>query len=1010
MMPLTRTLLMLLLIALGPLTAPPSAPAEITFKLPPPELGALLPLAAMPLDKPQVALPGVAAPAPPVTFAELPPPRLVGDPAHRPIAPPPSPRILACNPVGTVLRVASELVECGRARYQRGDFEEARQAFQSAVQGSSDRYVLREARYWLGETLLKLGRTSEVERVFLLVAQDDPRSEFGIYARHQLGWAALERNEPARALVYFEDLLRGSLPPALVSHARHGRAMSLYGLKRYQEARDEWQRLLTQSPPRTVATEANFWLGDTLGRLGDHKGAISRLQAFTSAGPHLLIETALLRLGWWSRAAGQPLEAAKAYRGLISAYPKSSELVWARLGLVQALLDLDDYPAAREEARRLDPIDRSGKLVIPTLLLMRQWLAEKDRAEEARALDDQLLGQTLEPASRAYVLLLSGDLARRSGQAGEARDRLELVRTSTPGSELAHQAAFRLARMDFDAREFAQAETVTERLLRERLSPELRAAALVLAGEAAYWARHYEQAARYYTTFLTEFPTSASAPPVSLALGWAEFRRGRRDAARERWTRFAQEASNDPRAPQALLLAAELAEQAGDRQGALALFDQVASRYPGTEHADVATLNRAILLIGAGRAGTVLPELSRLVERAPLSSYGPRMRVARGIALLTERQSTDAERDFRAAVGQGEDALARLGLGVVALERGQWEEASRQFAEARDAGPGGTVVTAEYGLAAAAFNQRKLEEFNRFATALLDRPSAPGASAAGSVTPQMTVHLLHGMEAAAAEGKRWSDARTFALRLVREFSTHPAAPAALAEVGSAAARDQQWPLAREMYQLLLARYPDSPGLRAGRVDLGEALLRTGAAVDARRELEAFVGSSPGDPRLPRATLLLAEAQEATGNRSAAADLYTRYATTQPAGKETPGALMAAGRLLQGDAQWERARPLLERAIASTDGEVAAEAAFRMGEGFRAAGQQEDAVEAYMTAAYLVPSSPWARRALVGAAQSFTALKQNDSAVIVYRKLLASTGLEPELATAARRALQALGAN
>lgn len=386
------------------------------------------------------------------------------------------------------------------------------------------------------------------------------------------------------------------------------------------------------------------------------------------------------------------------------------------------------------------------------------------------------------------------------------------------------------------------------------------------------------------------------------------------------------------------------------------------------------------------------------------------MRVARGIALLTARQSTDAERDFRAAVGQGEDALARLGLGAVALERGQWEEATRQFAEARDAAPSGMLVTAEYGLAAAAFNQGKLEEFTRFATALLSQPSTPAAAAAGSVTPHMTVHLLHGMEAAATEGKRWSDARTIALRLVREFSTHPAAPAALAEVGAAAARDQQWPLAREMYQMLLARYPDSPGLRAGRLDLGEALLRTGAPADARREIEAFVGSSPGDPRIPRATLLLAEAQEATGNRSAAADLYTRFATTQPAGKEAPAALMAAGRLLQGDAQWERARPLLERAIASADGEVAAEAAFRMGEGFRAAGQQEDAVEAYMTAVYLVPSSPWARRALVGAAQSFTALKQNDSAVIVYRKLLASSGVEPELATAARRGLQALGAN
>ncbi len=64
----------------------------------------------------------------------------------------------------------------------------------------------------------------------------------------------------------------------------------------------------------------------------------------------------------------------------------------------------------------------------------------------------------------------------------------------------------------------------------------------------------------------------------------------------------------------------------------------------------------------------------------------------------------------------------------------------------------------------------------------------------------------------------------------------------------------------------------------------------------------------------------------------------------------------------------------------------------------------------MTAAYLAPDSPWARRALAGAGQSFAALKQRESAAIVYRKLLSATGVEPELAEAARRRLKALGVN
>src|SRR5678809_1466607 len=59
----------------------------------------------------------------------------------------------------------------------------------------------------------------------------------------------------------------------LVPYARHGRGLALYGLKRYPKARDTWAGLLNQSAPRAVAWEGTFWLGDTLGRLGDSAGA-----------------------------------------------------------------------------------------------------------------------------------------------------------------------------------------------------------------------------------------------------------------------------------------------------------------------------------------------------------------------------------------------------------------------------------------------------------------------------------------------------------------------------------------------------------------------------------------------------------------------------------------------------------------------------------------------------------------------------------------------------------------
>ena len=162
--------------------------------------------------------------------------------------------------------------------------------------------------------------------------------------------------------------------------------------------------------------------------------------------------------------------------------------------------------------------------------------------------------------------------------------------------------------------------------------------------------------------------------------------------------------------------------------------------------------------------------------------------------------------------------------------------------------------------------------------------------------------------------------------------------------------------------------------------------------------------------MPQALLLLAQAQEATGDRAAALDLYTRVEREYPNHKDQGTALLGAARLLQADGKSIEARGLFERALNQDDARLIPEAAYRLGEGLRAAGKNDEAVEAYMTAAYLGPDSAWARRALLGAGQSFTALKQPEFAAIVYKKLLAASGVEPDLAAAARNGLKALGAN
>jgi hypothetical protein len=100
-----------------------TAQTPLPLTPPPPDLSRLVPFAAASLDKPPIAPPAVPLPPSPANMPPLPPAALRIPAAERPTAPLPSPRTLPC--IGAFLRVASESLECGRARFSKGEYDDA---------------------------------------------------------------------------------------------------------------------------------------------------------------------------------------------------------------------------------------------------------------------------------------------------------------------------------------------------------------------------------------------------------------------------------------------------------------------------------------------------------------------------------------------------------------------------------------------------------------------------------------------------------------------------------------------------------------------------------------------------------------------------------------------------------------------------------------------------------------------------------------------------------------------
>src|SRR3972149_4328646 len=488
----------------------------------------------------------------------------------------------------------------------------------------------------------------------------------------------------------------------------------------------------------------------------------------------------------------------------------------------------------------------------PGALTLGRGAVDQNAFEPPHAAAQEILALDLAPQDRAYALLLNGEAYRREGQGSEARGQFELVRDTQRGTPLGWTAALRLAQMDVEAREFSRAAGESAEILKQPLPYDVRALALILHADAASRARD-------------------SGPPPG-----------------ERGVAFPLFSPADPRAPEALLVAAELAGEAGDA-GAKDLLDQLLARYPAYAQADVAHLNRAILNLRSDRSREAREELTALVKQSPLSPFLGRTRLALGVALLALGSVEEAEREFKEALQQGEGALAHLAVGAPPPARRRGDEAARQLAEARDAGTASLSRAAEYGLVALAFNEGKRDEFRKAAAALLQSPPSP------SLMPP----LLYVLAALALEDGKWSEARALTLRLPNDYPGSDAADDALFRLGTGASAGGQWALAREAFQLLEDRYPKSPLAEDVRLGLAEALLRSGTAAEARGRLEAFVVSGSGDPQLPRALLLLAQAREATADRAGALEAYTRLVTDYPRSEGIPTVRMAQGRLLLG---------------------------------------------------------------------------------------------------------------
>jgi tetratricopeptide (TPR) repeat protein len=565
----------------------------------------------------------------------------------------------------------------------------------------------------------------------------------------------------------------------------------------------------------------------------------------------------------------------------------------------------------------------------------------------------------------------------------------------------------------------SSAHRQAEALALSAAPPVIRASALLLAADAAYAMQMYAiAAARYgeYRALYRRMPDSARA---AVTLGWAELRAGRREQARGAWVAFADAYPGDTRAPLALVYAAELASRSGDEGGSRHILDRVINEHPSSAYAGIAKLARSNLAIRAGREAEALRDLEDVVRRSGPTVLETRRRL--GEALSRPGSETGLEeRTARSGVGaDGEIGLEQFAATL--LDRGHREPAPYTLH--------GLVLlaAADRGwsdVLAVRLASRLIEDFPIYtpAAALVTRVATEAAAAGQWPVARRAWETL--LARAPAAGLKRSARVGFAEALFRTGATAEARAVAQA----AAVGGEEAPRAL----LLLAEIHESAGERAAALTVYDRLLREHPAAARSADsllahvelLEGLGQSGRAEPALrrlvevsngevaARAAYRLAEGLRTAGRHAAAAEWYLTAVYVAEDSHWARLALLGAGASLTALDETKDALAAYRKLLPSRPGidppedrQASGEAAYRAGEILAAAGLHEEALDMFVASAHFTTGLPAEQRALVGVLRCLVATGDRAAAEALYRRLLSSGAIEPDLFAQARAALR-----
>jgi TolA-binding protein len=306
-----------------------------------------------------------------------------------------------------------------------------------------------------------------------------------------LGKARLAVGALEAALEAFRRAQGFSPPPGKPEEARFWEGETLFRMRRFEDARAVYDRLLADNAASPLAPDALYGLGWAQLELKRREPAITAFRQLIEAFPeHPSVPSATVYLARMLVEAKRFEEAAGLLRSFAERHPDHALLPDARYLLGYARVSAGQTSEGLADLRAFITAHPAHELTAQARRVVVDVVVREGRKDELAREYSSLMAQSPRTAEALYD---AGVVASQLGRPRDAESAWTALRTEFPKHALAPRASLDLAQSAFGRGAFKDALALARAAARSE-EDSVRAQAFLVAGESELKLKHYPQA------------------------------------------------------------------------------------------------------------------------------------------------------------------------------------------------------------------------------------------------------------------------------------------------------------------------------------------------------------------------------------------------------------------------------------------------------------------------------------------------------------------------------------